>query len=131
MNKNYNNIHQCNQQQKCNECEKNFWLGELNQMENYQEKGTFCDNCLNKIEKKCRRCDKLFVNRELTAKEIKEHEEWKKLLKEEYGKEPKNFNLSLSFCHGSAPCHIKVNKDCYGHRIKQNGIFCSSECSND
>ncbi|CAJ0855704.1 17280_t:CDS:2 [Entrophospora sp. SA101] len=100
----------------------NLHLRELNQMENYQEKGIFCDNCLNKTEKRCRRCDKLFVNRELTAKEFKEHEEWKKLLKEEYGKEPENFNLSLGFCHGGAPCHIKVNKGCHGHRIKQNGV---------
>ncbi|CAJ0761331.1 15533_t:CDS:10 [Entrophospora sp. SA101] len=96
----------------------NLHLRELNQMENYQEKGIFCDNCLNKTEKRCRRCDKLFVNRELTAKEFKEHEEWKKLLKEEYGKEPENFNLSLGFCHGGAPCHIKVNKGCHAKNLK-------------
>jgi hypothetical protein len=48
-----------------------------------------------------------------------------------YHEEPKRQNLRLTFCRGGAPCHTKVNPDCHGHRIRQYGIFCSSECSND
>jgi len=101
-------------------------------MENWKEHGIFCEDCLDETEKRCYRCSKHFTEREWTEKELKEEKKFREDLKK-YGhhEEPKLQNLRLVFCRGGAPCHIKVNKDCHGHRIRQYGIFCSSECSND
>jgi len=126
------NSNQCNQYQSCNKCQKEIWLGDACQMENWKEHGVFCEGCLDQTEKHCYYCSKHFVDREWTEKELKEERSFREDLKKHgYHEEPKLQNLRLTFCRGGAPCHIKVNPDCRGHRIRQYGIFCSSECSND
>lgn len=101
-------------------------------MENWKEHGIFCEDCFDETKKRCYRCSKHFIDREWTERELKEEKKLREDLKK-YGhhEEPKHQNLRLVFCRGGAPCHMKVNKDCHGHRIRQYGIFCSSECSND
>ena len=119
---NYNN-NKCNSRGTCKICKKVFRGGEVCQLINWKENGTFCKNCLNDSEKKCYWCNKVFVDFEFTDKEKQDLEKYK--IREV---EHPNYNVMCSFSHGSGGC---FRKECIGHHPQQLGVFCSKDCHDE